>query len=205
MADAVADHAEHRRDQRADIIERGEHRQQQHRSGLDQHVPAEDQRLHLERPRCEQIGRPLEAVVPDLEGCQCGQRGRPRNPAQDALTRFMRSTLPCFLLVPDLQLRRGAGQPRRFGQSTGSAPAAARFGKIGKSGVNRRWRAARPAKTPDFQGKLPRSATRDTAACGRTREQNVTDLTDRNRLRLNRLSKDGLHSDRRPLMNARFS
>ena len=95
VADAVADHAEHRRHQRADIAERSEHREQQHRSGLDQHIPAENQRLHLERPGGEQIGRPLEAVVPDAKG---SERGRPRNPLKTRCRGSSRSTLPCFLL-----------------------------------------------------------------------------------------------------------
>jgi hypothetical protein len=50
MADAVADRAEHRGDERADIDQRRKQRQKQHRSGLDQDVPAENDRLHLERP-----------------------------------------------------------------------------------------------------------------------------------------------------------
>ena len=48
---------------------------QQHRTGLDQHVPAEDQRLHLERPRGEQIGRPLE---PEARNPEWREHRRPR-------------------------------------------------------------------------------------------------------------------------------
>ncbi len=86
MTDAVAGDAEHRGHQRADIAERGEHREQQHRAGLDQHIPAENERLHLESPRGEQIGRPLETVIPDPER---SERGRPRQIAQDTLSRFI--------------------------------------------------------------------------------------------------------------------
>ena len=95
VADAVADHAEHRRYQRADIAERGEHGEQQHRPGLDQHIPAENERLHLERPRGEQIGGPLETVIPDPEWCE---RGRPRKVAQDALSRFIAFHPALFLI-----------------------------------------------------------------------------------------------------------
>src|SRR5258708_5745610 len=86
VTDAIADHAKQRGNQRADVTERGEHRQQQHRSGLDQHVPAENERLHLESPRGEQVGGPLETVVPDTEG---GERGRPREIAQNSTPRFI--------------------------------------------------------------------------------------------------------------------
>ena len=86
VADAVADHAEHRRDQRADIGERGKRRQKHDRFGLDQHIPAENERLHLERPRGEQVGGPLETVIPDAEGCE---RGRPRRPAHTTMPRFI--------------------------------------------------------------------------------------------------------------------
>ena len=104
MADAVADHAEHRGHQGADITERGEHGEQQHRSGLDQHVPAEDQRLHLERPRGEQIGGPLETIIPDPEWCE---RGRPRGVAQDSLSRFIAFHPALFLLVTLAWIPRG--------------------------------------------------------------------------------------------------
>ena len=65
MPEPVAGDAVERRDQRAEILQRAEHREPEHRSGLDQHVPAEDDRLHLERPRGEQIGGPLEAEAAD--------------------------------------------------------------------------------------------------------------------------------------------
>jgi hypothetical protein len=96
MTDAVTHHAEHRRDQSADEIERREDRQQQHRSGLDQHIPAENERLHLEGPRGEQIGRPLESVIPDAEG---SERGRPRGPAQNSMPRFIAFHPALFLIV----------------------------------------------------------------------------------------------------------
>ena len=86
VADTIAHHPEHRRNQRADIAERGEQGEQQHRAGLDQHVPAEDQRLHLERPGGEQICGPLEAVIPDAER---GERGRPRDLAQSSMPRII--------------------------------------------------------------------------------------------------------------------
>ena len=82
---AVPDHPEHRRDQGADILQRGEHGQQQHRAGLDHDVPAEHQRLDLERPGGEQIGRPLKAIVSDAEW---REDGSPRRSTQDAITRF---------------------------------------------------------------------------------------------------------------------
>src|SRR5882724_7104093 len=96
VSDAVADHPEQRSDQGSPVIERGQHGEQQHRSGLDHHIPAEDKRLHLERPGGEQIGRPLKAIIADAKG---SERGFPRNPAQGATTSVMRSTLPCFFPV----------------------------------------------------------------------------------------------------------
>src|SRR5450432_3123047 len=86
VADAVADHAKQRGNQGADVTERGEQCQQQHRAGLDQHVPAENQRLHLESPRGEQVGRPLETIVPDTER---SERGWPREIAQNPTPRFI--------------------------------------------------------------------------------------------------------------------
>ena len=61
-------------------VQRGEQREQQHRTGLGQHVPAEHQRLHLERPRCEEIGGPLK------RSCGPGTARAPR-PATAAQTR----------------------------------------------------------------------------------------------------------------------
>jgi hypothetical protein len=98
MADTVTHHAEHRRNQGADEIERGKERQQQHRSGLDQHIPAENQRLHLESPRGEQIGGPLEPVIPDTEG---SERGTPRGPAQNSMPRFIAFHPALFLILPE--------------------------------------------------------------------------------------------------------
>src|SRR5437899_6602622 len=98
MTDAVAHHAEHRRNQSADEIERRKNRQQQHRSGLDQHIPAENERLHLERPRGEQIGRPLETIIPDTEG---SERERPRGPAQNSTPRFIAFHPALFLILPE--------------------------------------------------------------------------------------------------------
>ncbi|MET3223642.1 hypothetical protein ABIF35_004429 [Bradyrhizobium japonicum] len=86
MTHAVADHPEHRCNQRSHILQRGENGQQQHRSGLDQDVPAEHQRFDLERPGGEQVGRPLEAIVADAEW-------RERGCAQDAMTGF--TAIPC--------------------------------------------------------------------------------------------------------------
>ena len=42
--------------------------EQQHRAGLHHDVPAQDDRLHLERPGGEEIGGPLEAEAADAEG-----------------------------------------------------------------------------------------------------------------------------------------
>jgi hypothetical protein len=66
-ADAVAHDAEDRRDQRAAMLQGAEQRQQHDRAGLDQHVPAENQELHFQRPRRQQVGGPLEAVAARLE------------------------------------------------------------------------------------------------------------------------------------------
>ena len=96
MADAIADDAEHRGHQRADIAKGSKHGEQQDRPGLDQHVPAENERLHLESPRGEQIGRPLETIIPDPEW---SERGRPRKVAQDALSRFIAFHPALFLIV----------------------------------------------------------------------------------------------------------
>jgi hypothetical protein len=74
MTDPVTRHAEHRRDQRAKILQRTEQREQQHRAGLGQDVPAEDQVLHLAAPRGEQVGWILEAEAANLKRCK--QRGR---------------------------------------------------------------------------------------------------------------------------------
>ena len=64
----VAQHPEHRRGQRAEELQRGERGEQQDRPGVDHHIPTEDERLHLERPRCEEVGGPLEAKAADAEG-----------------------------------------------------------------------------------------------------------------------------------------
>src|SRR5258705_6823593 len=87
---------------------RGKQGQQQHRSGLDQHIPAENQRLHLERPGCEQIGGPLETIIPDPEG---GERGGPRQLAQNSMPRFIAFHPARFLLGQNLPRRGGRGQP----------------------------------------------------------------------------------------------
>src|SRR6185295_17890097 len=68
VADPVAGQAEERREQRAEPGERGDGRELLHRAGCDQHVPAEDQRLHLEGPRGQQVGRPLEAEAAHGKG-----------------------------------------------------------------------------------------------------------------------------------------
>ena len=93
MPDAIPDHAEHRRDQCPDILQRCEYREQQHRARLDHDIPAEHQRFHLERPGGEQIGRPLKAIVADLEW---RERGSAFGSAQDAMTRF--TAFPAFFL-----------------------------------------------------------------------------------------------------------
>ena len=86
VADAVPGHAKHRRDQGPGVVEGSEQGQQQDRSGLDQHVPAKDQRLHLESPRGEQVGRPLKTITPDTER---SERGESREFAQVATPRFI--------------------------------------------------------------------------------------------------------------------
>jgi hypothetical protein len=68
VPDAVARQAEERREQRAEPGERGDGRELLHRAGGDQHIPAEDQRFHLERPRGEQVRRPLKAEAAHGKG-----------------------------------------------------------------------------------------------------------------------------------------
>src|SRR5450631_3053891 len=114
VTDAVAGHAKQRGNQRADVTERGEHRQQQHRPGLDQHVPAENQRLHLESPGGEQVGGPLETVVPDTEG---GERGRPREIAQNPTPRFI-AFHPCPVSCWDQIYRLAAAGASPAGRKT---------------------------------------------------------------------------------------
>ena len=154
VTDAVADHAEYRGDQGTGVIERAEQGQQQHRSSLDQHIPAEDQRLHLERPRCEQIGRPLESIIPDAEGCQ---RGRPREPAQNSMPRFIAFHPVLFLVgtrftasrqprpAPDISRRsfsKGHFRENRFQESRPIGAGRRLIGglpcRVGKPGVNQR-------------------------------------------------------------------
>ena len=112
VTDAVAQHPEQRRDQRAGVVERGKQRQQQHRSGLDQHVPAQDDRLHLESRRRQKVGRPLETVIPDAEG---RERGRPRQAAQISMPRLIALHPALFLVVaangPPGRRKRTPGQP----------------------------------------------------------------------------------------------
>ena len=108
VPDAVAHHAEHRRHQRADITAATQHREQQYRPGLDQHVPAEDERLHLERPRGEQIGGPLKTIISDAEWCE---RGRPRGPAEVSMPRFIAFHPARFLIVAAVWI---ASVSRRF-------------------------------------------------------------------------------------------
>lgn len=96
MADAVADHAEHRRHQRADITKRSEHREQQYRAGLTNTYQPRISVPSFERPRGEQIGGPLKTIISDMEWCE---RGRPRRPAQVSMPRFIAFHLPGFLLL----------------------------------------------------------------------------------------------------------
>jgi len=70
-ADAVADDAEQRREQRADELQRAVKGEQHHRAGLDDDIPAEDDAFHLARPGGEQIGRPLKAEARDRERSAC--------------------------------------------------------------------------------------------------------------------------------------
>jgi hypothetical protein len=95
MADPIADDAEQGSDECSDIGERCKDGQQQHRSGLDEYVPAQNKRLHLERPGGEQIGGPLEPIIFDAEG---SERGTPRRRAQDLTPRFIAFHPALFLL-----------------------------------------------------------------------------------------------------------
>ena len=74
VADPVAGHPEQRRQQRAEIEQRPEQGQRQHRTGLDQDVPAEHQILHLDAPRGREVGGKLETEAAHLE------RRQHRNP-----------------------------------------------------------------------------------------------------------------------------
>jgi len=96
VTDAIADHPEDRGNQRAGVVERRNQGQQQHRSGLGQHIPAENERLHLEGPGGEQVGGPLEAVIPDAKG---RQRRKPRDLAQRSMPRFIASH-PARIVIP---------------------------------------------------------------------------------------------------------
>ena len=75
VAEPVTGDAIKRRDQSAEILRSTEQREPNDRFRLDQYVPAKDDRLHLERPRGEQIGRPLETKAAHPER---GQHGRAR-------------------------------------------------------------------------------------------------------------------------------
>jgi hypothetical protein len=61
VAEPVTDDAVERRDQGAEILRGAKYREPEHRACFDQHVPAENDGFHLERPRGEQVGGPLEA------------------------------------------------------------------------------------------------------------------------------------------------
>ena len=60
QAQPVPQHAHHGRHQGAHVHQRAEQRQQHHRARFHQHVPPQDQRLHLHGPGREEIGRPQE-------------------------------------------------------------------------------------------------------------------------------------------------
>src|SRR5581483_4625024 len=93
VPNAVADHAEHRCNQRPDILQGSEDGEQQHRAGLDHDVPAEHERLDLERPGGEEIGRPLKAIAADAEW---RERGDSCSSAQVATTRV--TAFPALVL-----------------------------------------------------------------------------------------------------------
>ena len=100
VADPVAHDAEDRRKQGADILQRGIHGEHQHRSGFDQHVPAEDQRLHLERPRSREISGPLEPEAADAERREHREsRGRAQDAAPYCIARPSISCGPALPLI----------------------------------------------------------------------------------------------------------
>ena len=70
----VADNAEHRAKQRPHMLHRRINRQHEHRLRLDQHVPAQDQRLHFEGAGGAEVCWPLKPETADLEGRQRGAR-----------------------------------------------------------------------------------------------------------------------------------
>src|SRR5439155_16298505 len=74
-AQPVAEHAEHGRGQRAEKGQGSEGGEEEHRAGVDHDVPAEDERLHLERPGGKEVGGKLEAEAADPEDSQ-DQRSR---------------------------------------------------------------------------------------------------------------------------------
>jgi hypothetical protein len=67
-AELIAQHPEHRRGQGAKKLERAEGSEEQDGTGVDHHVPGQDEGLHLGGPRREEVSRPLEAKAADPEG-----------------------------------------------------------------------------------------------------------------------------------------
>src|SRR3990172_9605412 len=92
-AEPVAQHPVHRREESAQEQQRAERGEQEHRAGLHHHVPAQDDRLHLERERCEEVGGPLEAEAADAEGGQ-GQGMSVSSPASIARRRVRLASSP---------------------------------------------------------------------------------------------------------------
>ena len=131
MADPVAHDAEHRRHQGARELQGAEQRQQQHRARLGQHVPAEDQRLHLEGAGGEQVGRPLEAKAavaeererrePDEPGSSCAPNVR--HAVRHGVSPFALSRPQLSCVPPSCVTRRAGRRGRDCAENEAIGPA----------------------------------------------------------------------------------
>jgi len=191
VTDAIADHAEQRGNQRTDVAKRGKQGQQQHRSGLDQHIPAENQRLHLERPGCEQVGGPLETIIPVTEGCE---RGRARQLAQNSMPRFIAFHPAPFLIgARSTASRRPRPAPARFRKKAGALSRSPRL--VVNPALSRTRRGRRRAELKSSIS--PANPTMKARQSGPTKpypDQDTADLTNPEVPGLNRLSNHHLHS-----------
>jgi hypothetical protein len=80
VPDTIPSHPEKRREQRPEPRQSGNDDQLLHRTRGGEHVPAEDQRLHLEGPRRGKVGRPLETEAAHGER-RCHRRMLQAGPA----------------------------------------------------------------------------------------------------------------------------
>src|SRR5262245_48700146 len=91
MADAVGHDAEEWREEGAQPHQRAEQDELLHGAGGGEHVPAEDERLHLERERGEEVGGPLEAEAADAKR---GQGRRTAGPGIRGHRRMLQGLRP---------------------------------------------------------------------------------------------------------------